>query len=97
MPKKSNSKDSKKAELLKNSSPKAGKVEESVKTVTFVYKKKSVPAPEKPSNSIKEEKKPQENISAPNTGFENNFVKNLLFMGGAALSVISIIVIRKNY
>lgn len=86
-----------KAELLKNSSPKTGKVEEGVKIVTFVYKKKSVPAPEKPSNSIKEEKKPQENISAPNTGFENNFVKNLLFMGGAALSVISIIVIRKNY
>ena len=86
-----------KAELLKNSSPKTGKVEEGVKIVTFVYKKKSVPAPEKPSNPAKEEKKPKENISAPNTGFENNFVKNLLFMGGAALSVISIIVIRKNY
>ena len=86
-----------KAELLKDSSPKTGKVEEGVKIVTFVYKKKSVPAPEKPSNPVKEEKKPQENISAPNTGFENNFVKNLLFMGGAALSVISIIVIRKNY
>lgn len=86
-----------KAELLKNSSPKAGKVEEGVKIVTFVYKKKSVPAPEKPSNPVKEEKKPKENISAPNTGFENNFIKNLLFMGGAALSVISIIVIRKNY
>ena len=86
-----------KAELLKNSSPKTGKVEEGVKIVTFVYKKKSVPAPEKPSNPVKEEKKPKENITAPNTGFENNFVKNLLFMGGAALSVISIIVIRKNY
>ena len=86
-----------KAELLKNSSPKTGKVEEGVKIVTFVYKKKSVPAPEKPSNPVKEEKKPKENISAPNTGFENNFVKNLLFIGGAALSVISIIVIRKNY
>lgn len=86
-----------KAELLKNSSPKTGKVEEGVKIVTFVYKKKSVPAPEKPSNPVKEEKKPKENISAPNTGFENNFIKNLLFMGGAALSVISIIVIRKNY
>ena len=88
-----------KAELLKNSSPKTGKVEEGVKIVTFVYKKKSIPAPapEKPSNPVKEEKKPKENISAPNTGFENNFIKNLLFMGGAALSVISIIVIRKNY
>ena len=86
-----------KAELLKNSSPKTGKVEEGVKIVTFVYKKKSVPAPEKPSNPAKEEKKPKENIGAPNTGFENNFIKNLLFMGGAALSVISIIVIRKNY
>ena len=86
-----------KAELLKNSSPKTGKVEEGVKIVTFVYKKKSVPAPEKPSNPVKEEKKPKENISAPNTGFENNFVKNLLFMGGAALSVISIIVIKRNY
>ena len=86
-----------KAELLKNSSPKTGKVEEGVKIVTFVYKKKSVPAPEKPSNPVKEEKKPKENISAPNTGFENNFIKNLLFIGGAALSVISIIVIRKNY
>ncbi len=86
-----------KAELLKNSSPKTGKVEEGVKIVTFVYKKKSVPAPEKPSSPVKEEKKPKENISAPNTGFENNFIKNLLFMGGAALSVISIIVIRKNY
>ena len=86
-----------KAELLKDSSPKTGKVEEGVKIVTFVYKKKSVPAPEKPSNPVKEEKKPKENISAPNTGFENNFVKNLLFMGGAILSVISIIVIRKNY
>ena len=86
-----------KAELLKNSSPKTGKVEEGVKIVTFVYKKKSVPAPEKPSNPVKEEKKPKENISAPNTGFENNFIKKLLFMGGAALSVISIIVIRKNY
>ncbi len=86
-----------KAELLKNSSPKTGKVEEGVKTVTFVYKKKSVPAPEKPSNPIKEEKRPKENISAPNTGFENNFVKNLLFIGGAALSVISIIVIKRNY
>ena len=31
-----------KAELLKNSSPKTGKVEEGVKIVTFVYKKKSV-------------------------------------------------------
>lgn len=87
----------KKAELLKNSSPKAGKVEEGVKIVIFVYKKKSIPAPEKPSNPVKEEKKPKENISAPNTGFENNFVKNLLFMGGAALSVISIIVIKRNY
>ena len=86
-----------KAELLKNSSPKTGKVEEGVKTVTFVYKKKSVPAPEKPSNPVKEEKKPKENISAPNTGFENNFVKNLLFIGGAALSVFSIIVIKRNY
>ncbi len=86
-----------KAELLKNSSPKAGKVEEGVKTVTFVYRKKSIPAPEKPSNPVKEEKKPKENISAPNTGFENNFIKNLLFMGGTALSVISIIVIRKKY
>lgn len=88
-----------KAELLKDSSPKTGKVEEGVKIVTFVYKKKSVPAPapEKPSNPVKEEKKPKENISAPNTGFENNFIKNLLFMGGAILSVISIIVIRKNY
>ena len=86
-----------KAELLKNSSPKTGKVEEGVKIVTFVYKKKSVPVPEKPSNPVKEEKKPKENISAPNTGFENNFVKNLLFMGGAALSVISIIVIKRNY
>ena len=86
-----------KAELLKNSSHKTGKVEEGVKIVTFVYKKKRVPAPEKPSNPVKEDKKPKENISAPNTGFENNFVKNLLFMGGAALSVISIIVIRKNY
>ena len=86
-----------KAELLKNSSPKTGKVEEGVKIVTFVYKKKSIPAPEKPSNPVKEEKKPKENISAPNTGFENNFIKKLLFMGGAALSVISIIVIRKNY
>ena len=86
-----------KAELLKNSSPKTGKVEEGVKIVTFVYKKKSIPAPEKPSNPVKEEKKPKENISAPNTGFENNFIKNLLFMGGAALSIISIIVIRKNY
>lgn len=86
-----------KAELLKNSSPKTGKVEEGVKIVTFVYKKKSVPAPEKPSNPVKEEKKPKENISVPNTGFENNFVKNLLFIGCAALSVISIIVIRKNY
>ena len=86
-----------KAELLKNSSPKTGKVEEGVKIVTFVYKKKSVPAPEKPSNPVKEEKKPKENITAPNTGFENNFVKNLLFMGGAALSVISIIVIKRNY
>lgn len=86
-----------KAELLKGSSPKTGKVEEGVKIVTFVYKKKSIPAPEKPSNPVKEEKKPKENITAPNTGFENNFVKNLLFMGGAALSVISIIVIRKNY
>ena len=86
-----------KAELLKNSSPKTGKVEEGVKIVTFVYKKKSVPAPEKPSNPVKEEKKPKENISAPNTGFENNFVKNLLFIGGAALSVISIIVIKRNY
>ncbi len=85
-----------KAELLKNSSPKTGKVEEGVKIVTFIYKKKSVPAPEKPSNPVKEEK-PKENITAPNTGFENNFVKNLLFMGGTALSVISIIVIRKNY
>ncbi len=88
-----------KAELLKGSSPKTGKVEEGVKIVTFVYKKKSVPtpAPEKPSNPVKEEKKPKENITAPNTGFENNFVKNLLFMGGAALSILSIIVIRKNY
>ena len=86
-----------KAELLKNSSPKTGKVEEGVKIVTFVYKKKSIPAPEKPSNPVKEDKKPKENISAPNTGFENNFIKNLLFMGGAALSVFSIIVIRKNY
>ena len=86
-----------KAELLKNSSPKTGKVEEGVKTVTFVYKKKSIPAPEKPSNPVKEEKKPKENISAPNTGFENNFVKNLLFMGGAVLSVISIIVIKRDY
>ena len=86
-----------KAELFKNSSPKTGKVEEGVKIVTFVYKKKSIPAPEKPSNPVKEEKKPKENISAPNTGFENNFIKKLLFMGGAALSVISIIVIRKNY
>ena len=86
-----------KAELLKNSSPKTGKVEEGVKIVTFVYKKKSVPVPEKPSNPVKEEKKPKENISAPNTGFENNFVKNLLFIGGAALSVISIIVIKRNY
>ena len=86
-----------KAELLKNSSPKTGKVEEGVKIVTFVYKKKSVPAPEKPSNPVKEEKKPKENISAPNTGFENNFVKNLLFIGGATLSVISIIVIKRNY
>ncbi len=86
-----------KAELFKNSSPKTGKVEEGVKIVTFVYKKKSIPAPEKPLNPVKEEKKPKENISAPNTGFENNFIKNLLFMGGAALSVISIIVIRKNY
>ena len=86
-----------KAELLKSSSPKTGKVEEGVKIVTFVYKKKSVPAPEKPSNPVKEEKKPKENITAPNTGFENNFIKNLLFMGGAALSVISIIIIRKNY
>lgn len=86
-----------KAEFLKDSSPKTGKVEEGVKIVTFVYKKKSIPAPEKPSNPVKEEKKPKENITAPNTGFENNFVKNLLFMGGAALSVISIIVIRKNY
>ena len=86
-----------KAELLKDSSPKTGKVEEGVKIVTFVYKKKSVPAPEKPSNPVKEEKKPKENITAPNTGFENNFIKNLLFMGGAALYVISIIVIRKNY
>ena len=86
-----------KAELLKDSSPKTGKVEEGVKIVTFVYKKKSVPAPEKPSNPVKEEKKPKENISAPNTGFENNFIKNLLFIGGAVLSVISIIVIRKNY
>lgn len=86
-----------KAELLKNSSPKTGKVEEGVKIVTFVYKKKSVPAPEKPSNPLKEEKKPKENISAPNTGFENNFVKNLLFIGGAALSVISIIVVKRNY
>lgn len=85
-----------KAELLKNSSPKAGKVEEGVKTVTFVYRKKSIPAPEKPSNPVKEEKKPKENISAPNTGFENNFIKNLLFIGGAALSLISIIVIRKT-
>ena len=85
-----------KAELLKNSSPKAGKVEEGVKTVTFVYRKKSIPAPEKPSNPVKEEKKPKENISAPNTGFENNFIKNLLFIGGAALSVISIIVIKKT-
>lgn len=84
-----------KAELLKNSSPKTGKVEEGVKIVTFVYKKKSIPAPEKPSNPVKEEK-PKENISAPNTGFENNFIKNLLFMGGAVLSVISIIVIRKT-
>ena len=42
-----------KAELLKNSSPKTGKVEEGVKIVTFVYKKKSVPAPEKPSNPVK--------------------------------------------
>ena len=86
-----------KAELLKNSSPKTGKVEEGVKIVTFVYKKKSIPAPEKPSNLAKEEKKPKENISAPNTGFENNFVKNLLFIGAAALSVISIIVIKRNY
>ena len=86
-----------KAELFKNSSPKTGKVEEGVKIVTFVYKKKSIPAPEKPLNLVKEEKKPKENISAPNTGFENNFIKNLLFMGGAALSIISIIVIRKNY
>ena len=86
-----------KAELLKDSSPKTGKVEEGVKIVTFVYKKKSIPAPEKPSNPVKEEKKPKENIGAPNTGFENNFIKNLLFMGGAALSAISIIVIRKNY
>ena len=86
-----------KAELLKNSSPKTGKVEEGVKIVTFVYKKKSIPAPEKPSNPVKEEKKPKENISAPNTGFENNFIKNLLFIGGAALSVISIIVIKRNY
>ena len=86
-----------KAELLKNSSPKTGKVEEGVKIVTFVYKKKSVPAPEKPSNPVKEEKKPKENISAPNTGFENNFVKNLLFIGGAALSLISIIAIKRNY
>jgi putative membrane protein len=85
-----------KAELLKNSSPKTGKVEEGVKIVTFVYKKKSVPAPEKPLNPVKEDKKPKENISAPNTGFENNFIKNLLFMGGAVLSVISIIVIRKT-
>ena len=86
-----------KAELLKNSSPKTGKVEEGVKIVTFVYKKKSVPASEKPSNPVKEEKKPKENISAPNTGFKNDFVKNLLFMGGAALSVISIVVIKRNY
>lgn len=86
-----------KAELLKNSSPKAGKVEEGVKIVTFVYKKKSIPAPEKPSNPVKEDKKPKENITAPNTGFENNFVKNLLFMGGAALSVVSIIVVKRNY
>ena len=86
-----------KAELLKNSSPKAGKVEEGVKTVTFVYRKKSIPVPEKPSNPVKEEKKPKENISAPNTGFENNFVKNLLFIGGAAISAISIIVIKRNY
>ena len=86
-----------KAELLKDSLPKTGKVEEGVKIVTFVYKKKSIPAPEKPSNPVKEEKKPKENIGAPNTGFENNFIKNLLFMGGAALSAISIIVIRKNY
>ena len=86
-----------KAELLKDSSPKTGKVEEGVKIVTFVYKKKSIPAPEKPLNPVKEEKKLKENISAPNTGFENNFIKNLLFMGGAILSVISIIVIRKNY
>ena len=85
-----------KAELL-NHHLKLEKVEEGVKIVTFVYKKKSVPAPEKPSNPVKEEKKPKENITAPNTGFENNFIKNLLFMGGAALSVISIIVIRKNY
>ena len=85
-----------KAELLKNSSPKTGKVEEGVKTVIFVYKKKSIPAPEKPSNPVKEEKKPKENISAPNTGFENNFIKNLLFMSGAALSAISIIIIRKT-
>ena len=86
-----------KAELLKNSSSKTGKVEEGVKIVTFVYKKKSVPAPEKPSNPVKEEKKPKENISAPNTGFENNFIKNLLFIGGAAISAISIIVIKRNY
>jgi len=46
---------------------------------------------------IKEEKKPKENISAPNTGFKNDFVKNLLFVGGAALSVISIVVIKRNY
>ena len=86
-----------KAELLKNSSPKTGKVEEGVKIVIFVHKKKSVPAPEKPSNPVKEEKKPKENISAPNTGFKNDFVKNLLFVGGAALSVISIVVIKRNY
>ena len=86
-----------KAELLKNSSPKTGKVEEGVKIVIFVYKKKSVPAPEKHSNPVKEEKKPKENISAPNTGFKNDFVKNLLFVGGAALSVISIVVIKRNY
>ena len=86
-----------KAELLKNSSSKNGKVEEGIKIITFVYKKKSISAPEKPSNPVKEEKKPKENIGAPNTGFKNNFIKNLLFMGGAALSVISIIVIRKNY
>lgn len=86
-----------KAELLKNSSPKTGKVEEGVKIVIFVYKKKSVPAPEKHSNPVKEEKKPKENISAPNTGFKNDFVKNLLFVGGAALSVFSIVVIKRNY